>query len=329
MSRPFATTPGEPLEEYLRRRGLAGRIGQALPQQMQTAMSEVAQALLLPGAVGSVIGQVTTGLVGALRERQQTVRSLAGCRRLAADLLEAEPDLDALSFHPHLLAWELARLPADKRVTPVVREEEATSLYALLEKTSLSSIIRASSKITARLEFLTALEHLIFDEDASRHVNERDHLHKIIERGLWLFGEEFNMMTSSEIGLTKVLEHHRRVVGLDTPADGSVRTEDGRLARVDLMLSASTQEHDRVRHLIVELKAPNVKATDVEVGSVSTGVPWCSSEGSIAGAGQGRTRSRKSLRVRVSSFPSGDPLPVCRRKAERDLKGQLRRRAWA
>ncbi|MFI1585648.1 ATP/GTP-binding protein [Embleya sp. NPDC020630] len=111
--------PGEPLEEYLRRRGLAGRAGQALPGQVQAAMSEAAQALLLPGVVGAVIGQVTTGLVGALRERRRTVRALAGCRRLA-DLLEAEPDPDALSFYPHLLAWEIARLPADKRVVPVI-----------------------------------------------------------------------------------------------------------------------------------------------------------------------------------------------------------------
>ncbi|MFI6587446.1 ATP/GTP-binding protein [Embleya sp. NPDC050493] len=111
--------PGEPLEEYVRRRGLAGRIGQALPQQTQAAMSEVAQALLLPGAVGAVIGQVSGALVGALRERRQTVRALAGCRRLA-DLLEAEPDLDALSFYPHLLAWEISRLPASKRVVPVI-----------------------------------------------------------------------------------------------------------------------------------------------------------------------------------------------------------------
>lgn len=54
-----------------------------------------------------------------MRERRQTVRALAGCIRLA-DLLEAEPDLDALSFYPHLLAWEIARLPAKKRVLPVV-----------------------------------------------------------------------------------------------------------------------------------------------------------------------------------------------------------------
>lgn len=48
------------------------------------------------------------------RERRQSVRALAGCARLA-DLLQVEPDLDALSYYPHLLAWELAQLP-----TPVV-----------------------------------------------------------------------------------------------------------------------------------------------------------------------------------------------------------------
>ncbi|MFD3621648.1 ATP/GTP-binding protein [Streptomyces sp. NPDC058676] len=114
-----ANHPGEPLEEYLRRGGFSSRFGQALPQQMQSALADVAQALLLPGTVGSAVGQVTGSLVRALRERRQTVRALAGCARLA-DLLEAEPDLDALSFYPHLLAWELARLPEGKKVVPVV-----------------------------------------------------------------------------------------------------------------------------------------------------------------------------------------------------------------
>lgn len=110
--------PGEPLEEYLRRGGLA-RFGGALPKQMQSALSDAAQALMLPGTVGSVIGQVTGSLVTALRDRRQTVQALAGCARLA-DLLEAEPDLEALSFYPHLLAWELSQLPAGKRGTLVV-----------------------------------------------------------------------------------------------------------------------------------------------------------------------------------------------------------------
>ncbi|NUH42865.1 ATP/GTP-binding protein [Streptomyces samsunensis] len=110
--------PGEPLEEYLRRGALA-RFGKAMPQQMQSAMADVAQALLLPGTVGSAIGQVTGSLVQALRERRQTVRALAGCARLA-DLLEADPDIDALSFYPHLLAWEIAQIPVAKRPTLVV-----------------------------------------------------------------------------------------------------------------------------------------------------------------------------------------------------------------
>ncbi len=111
--------PGQSLEEHLRRGGLAGRFGKAMPQQMQSALSDVAQALLLPGTVGTAVGQVVGSLTRALRERRQTVRALAGCARLA-DLLEAEPDLETLSFYPHLLAWELAQLPADKRVIPVI-----------------------------------------------------------------------------------------------------------------------------------------------------------------------------------------------------------------
>ncbi|MFE6911880.1 hypothetical protein [Streptomyces erythrochromogenes] len=86
---------------------------------MQSALSDVAQALLLPGTVGSVIGSLTGALTTALRERRQTVRALAGCARLA-DLLDVEPDVDALSYYPHLLAWELAQLPAEHATVPVI-----------------------------------------------------------------------------------------------------------------------------------------------------------------------------------------------------------------
>ncbi|MFE6849053.1 ATP/GTP-binding protein [Streptomyces sp. NPDC057686] len=107
--------PGESLEEYLRRGSLAAKFGKNLPQQMQAALSDVAQALLLPGTVGSAIGALST----ALRERRETVRALAGCARLA-DLLDTEPGVDALSYYPHLLAWEIAKLPDDQAVVPVV-----------------------------------------------------------------------------------------------------------------------------------------------------------------------------------------------------------------
>lgn len=90
-----------------------------LPGQLQAAVSEAIGALQLPGLVGSAAGQVTTALVQALRERRERARALAGCARTAA-LLEAEPDLEALSFYPHLLAWEISRLPAKKAAVPVL-----------------------------------------------------------------------------------------------------------------------------------------------------------------------------------------------------------------
>ncbi|MFC4955650.1 ATP/GTP-binding protein [Streptomyces mauvecolor] len=113
------THPGEPLDEYIRRGGLAGRFSAMLPQQMQSAVSEVAGALELPGLVGSAAGQVTAALVKALRARREHAVALAGASRTAA-LLEATPDLEALSYYSHLLAWDLSRLPAKKSVVPVV-----------------------------------------------------------------------------------------------------------------------------------------------------------------------------------------------------------------
>ncbi|MFL4908188.1 ATP/GTP-binding protein [Streptomyces sp. MMS24-I2-30] len=113
-----AQHPGEPLEEYVRRTGLVGRFGQMLPQQLQAAVSEAVGALQLPGLVGSAAGQVTAALVTALRERRERARALAGCA-LTAALLEADPDLEAFSFYPHLLAWEISRLPAKHKVVPV------------------------------------------------------------------------------------------------------------------------------------------------------------------------------------------------------------------
>ncbi|MEU8709678.1 ATP/GTP-binding protein [Streptomyces sp. NPDC048565] len=113
------TYPNQSLDEYLRRDGLMARFGQALPSQMQAALGEVAQGLALPGMLGSAVGQLTGALVRALREHRRSVRALAGCA-LLADVLEGDTDLEALSYYPHLLAWELARLPAGKRITPVV-----------------------------------------------------------------------------------------------------------------------------------------------------------------------------------------------------------------
>jgi hypothetical protein len=146
-------------------------------------------------------------------------------------------------------------------------KDEREQLDRLLERTSLSRVIRASASVTDRLDFIAALEHLVFDPEASKLTREREHLHRMLERELWVFGEQYNMMIS-ERSLTAVLERHLHILGRPRDDKQSVRKLDGAVGRVDLLLSAAATEHDRNRHLVVELKAPKVVATYAELKQI-------------------------------------------------------------
>lgn len=145
--------------------------------------------------------------------------------------------------------------------------DEKNQLTRLLTRSSLSRLIAANTSVTNRLDFLAALRMMVFDEDASKVVKERKHLHTMLESELWVFGEQFNMMFS-ERGLTHALRQHLAMLGRDPKDAEKVRLTDGSTGRLDLMLSAKTKEHDRIRHLVVELKAPAVKATDKEASQI-------------------------------------------------------------
>lgn len=145
--------------------------------------------------------------------------------------------------------------------------EEKENLERLLTRTSLARIVRASSSVTDRLDFLAALKFILFDRDAQALVKERDHLHKMLERELWLFGEEFHMMMS-ERGLTNALRQHLTLLGRDPKQAHSVRLVDGGQGRLDLMLSAKTKDPDRIRHLVIELKAPDVTASSTQTDQI-------------------------------------------------------------
>ena len=145
--------------------------------------------------------------------------------------------------------------------------DERDQLKRLLERSSLARLIRANTSVTNRLDFLAALRHMVYDPEASGMVKERAHLHRMLERELWVFGEQFNMMLS-ERGLTAALRQHLALLGRDPKQASPVRLVDGGMGRLDLMLSARAKDFDRIRHLVVELKAPEVVASDTESGQI-------------------------------------------------------------
>lgn len=148
-----------------------------------------------------------------------------------------------------------------------LNEADRDTLTKLLSETTLSAIIRSANVVASRHKFLVALEHLLFDPEDSGKVRERDHLHKVLERELWVFGESYHLM-STERSLTELLRNHLKLDGLPTKDVDPVRRWDGRTGRTDLHLAAKNKEHDRIRHLVVELKAPDITASRKELDQV-------------------------------------------------------------
>lgn len=73
---------------------------------------------------------------------------------------------------------------------------------------------------------------------------------------------------SSERGLTELLRNHLKLEGLPDKNTATVKRWDGKTGRTDLHLAARYKEHDRIQHLVVELKAPGIVAGRKEIDQV-------------------------------------------------------------
>ncbi|MDD2814762.1 MAG: ATP-binding protein [Thiotrichaceae bacterium] len=136
-------------------------------------------------------------------------------------------------------------------------KDKQDDLAELLKNTKLSAIISASKVVANRLDFLKALEILVFDPESKRNCLERDQLHKILEKEAWIFHEEFSL-AGSEQRLDEVLKKHLDKLG--NRSDDDVHIGNAGDKRVDLMLHKTIQPRSgEFDYLIVELKRPSKK----------------------------------------------------------------------
>jgi Histidine kinase-, DNA gyrase B-, and HSP90-like ATPase len=140
---------------------------------------------------------------------------------------------------------------------PKSKQEE---LAKLLQRTTLSAVISAAKMVAQRLDFLTALEAMLFDQDLKKHFKERSQLHKILAENTWIFGEQF-ALTVSDKSLTEVLNKHLESTSVKGRRGNKIKRLDGRRGIIDLFLTRRipTAHSDEHEYLIVELKAPSVK----------------------------------------------------------------------
>lgn len=131
--------------------------------------------------------------------------------------------------------------------------EETAEFSKLLDETKLSNIIKTSRIVSDRLKFMELLRYLVYG-DIAKNVKERSQLHKIVEKETWIFGEEYNIITSDKTFNKTIAEIRNKVSGLS-----EVGEYDGGHRIPDLFFTSNLFYGQDQWALIVELKRPKVK----------------------------------------------------------------------
>ena len=162
------------------------------------------------------------------------------------------------------LSFRLLREAIEERPSEVSRilsevlnlsNDKQKQFATLLEKSKLSDIIDTVSLIQHRLNTAYGLRSLVCSDKTKATVKERQHIHQVVERNPWMFGEEF-ALGISESSLTNALREHLKRLGIDQKVTESVLLPEKKNARIDIMLCQSNKISGRNddHHLIIELK---------------------------------------------------------------------------
>jgi hypothetical protein len=189
----------------------------------------------------------------------------------AASAVAKEPRAAKLSLR--LIKEALAQPPgALHRVLKEVLNltpDQLADFDRLLDRTTLASVIYMSKTVTDRLDFLQDLEGMLFDKGKKEKLLERTQLHRILANSrTWVFGEQYALAVD-DLGLTKMLEAHYELLGIEESVVDPVTDTEGHTRIVDLMLSKAALFADRREHLVIELKRPSVTLTLTELNQIT------------------------------------------------------------
>jgi hypothetical protein len=150
-------------------------------------------------------------------------------------------------------------------------DEKAKKFKDLLEQTDLSAIIKFTTNVAQKQIFLDFLNDIIYG-NIGKYIKERSQLHKIIEKNLWIFGEEYSntLAVFSDKSLKNSLEELKDKYFIYQPTQEDENIIDithEKIADITDLLIYNDRSLLNNRHeiLIVELKAPNVKISMKEL----------------------------------------------------------------
>jgi hypothetical protein len=149
-------------------------------------------------------------------------------------------------------------------------------LNALLDKTDLENIIHFATEVAKKKQFLDFFHEIVYGE-ISKVLRERSQLHKIVEKQLWLFGEQYSntpvLWSDRKIGniIEELRQQHFEYLPTkedDNLIDGIVYPP-GVDDITDLFILSEKVNGDESREiLIVELKSPKCAISQKEINQI-------------------------------------------------------------
>ncbi|MFN8324088.1 MAG: ATP-binding protein [Chitinophagales bacterium] len=146
--------------------------------------------------------------------------------------------------------------------------------HELLEKTELENVVHFASQVATHSEFLDFLHELVYGKIAAV-LKERSQLHKIVEKQLWIFGEQYNgtpaLWSDKKIG--NILREIRddTLVYEPTKEDENLIELDGKGLNdiTDLFFTNEKITDDGSKeYMVVELKSPKCLIGQKEINQI-------------------------------------------------------------
>lgn len=155
-----------------------------------------------------------------------------------------------------------------------LKDDVLKKFKSLLQMSDLNNVICFAEQVAQKNQFLNFLYNIVYNETAAV-LRERSQLHKIVEKHLWLFGEEYN--GNANLFSDKNLENNLRELRekyfgyeLNDKDDNLHEIEDKKIKDItDLFFFYERPYGGQKREVtIVELKAPKCRISDKEINQV-------------------------------------------------------------
>ncbi|WP_179136292.1 ATP-binding protein [Paenibacillus sp. 32352] len=150
---------------------------------------------------------------------------------------------------------------------PIDQQEE---FAAILDKTSLESIINTTKLISDRVSFINGLEQILYTDEYHKRLKERSQLHKILLGELWLFGEQYTY-AYDDISLKNALKKHLQLLGrsdLSEEIDYTNIKDLNDIPDIGLYRQCVTGSGDHFENLVIELKRPSCTISQDELNQI-------------------------------------------------------------